>query len=124
MTEKTPLYRQIHPSFIQNGEPTYIASRPFPKDAGQLSVYDGDLISPEQSYKHYTETQKLKSSGVMAVSVQECTGLDLSACPSPNIFEEHAHIDFVGLDKKQIESKSKGLLACAIARDWVHKPDS
>ena len=124
MTEKTSLLRQIHPSFLQNGFPTHIAFRPFPKDYGHLSVYDGDLISPEHSYKHYTNEQKLKSGGVMAVSVQECTNLGLSAASSPEEFKEHAHIDFIGRDKKQIEAGSKGLLSFALARSWVHKNEN
>ena len=124
MTNKTPLFRQIHPNFFQNGYPTYIAFRPFPRDEGYLLVYDGDLISPEQSYKHYTNERKLKSGGVMAVSVEECASLALPAASSPEEFKEHAHIDFTACDKKQTDSKSKSLAAFAIARDWMYKEES
>jgi hypothetical protein len=124
VTDKTLLFRQIHPSFLQNGYPTYIAFRPFPRDNGHLSVYDGDMISPEQSYRHYTNEQELKSGGVMAVSVEECTSLELPAQSSPHHFKEHAHIDFTAYDKKQTDSKSKSLLAFAVARDWMYREDS
>jgi len=121
VTEETELYRQIHPNFFQNGQPTSVAFRPFPKDQGHLSVYDGDQIRPEQTYKHYTEDLKYKSAGVMAVNVRECCSLDLPPCPSPEIFREHAHLDFNGLEKKQIDSKSKALRAFALDRDWVYR---
>ena len=108
MTEQTELLRQVHPNFIQNGEVASIAFRPNENDKGHLSVYDGDMIMPERSFKHYTETQKLKSAGVLAVTVGECASLELDAAssPLPN-FDEHAHIDFSGCDKKQERSKSK-----------------
>lgn len=123
MTEKTPLFRQINPNFVQNGQPSYIAFRPFPRDEGHLSVYDGDLITAEGAHKHFTEIRKLKSEGVLAVVVQECKTLELPACSSPEQFPEHAHIDFNGLEKKEIDSKSKGLLAFAVARDWVFRKE-
>ena len=123
MTEETSLYRQIHPNFVQNGHPSYIAFRPFPRDNDQLSVYDGDLITAENAHRHYTDVQKLKSCGVMSVTVRECTALELPTCSSPEQFPEHAHIDFAGLDKRQIDTKSKGLLGSALARDWVYRKE-
>ena len=49
MTGATLLLRQIHPSFIQAGFVTSQAFRPTPKDQSKFSVYDGDLISSEDS---------------------------------------------------------------------------
>ena len=116
MTDKTHLLRQVHPNFIQNGEVGSIAFRPNENDEGLLSVYDGDLATPEASHKHYTEVQKRKSAGVMAVTVAECTTLALPAASSPlPEFDAHAHIDLTGCDKKQERSKSKELLAFAVA---------
>ena len=125
MNDETPLLRQIHPTFMQNGQPTYIAFRPFPRDEGHLSVYDGDMISAEQSYKYHTGTRNLKSGGVMGVLVKECSSIELPTASSPEEFEEHAHIDFTKYgDKKDIVEKSKGLLDFALKRDWMHKDDS
>ncbi len=94
VTDDTLLLRQIHPHFVQNGRVGSLAFRPFPKDKGLLSVYDGDMISFEESWIHYTATQNLKSDGVMAVQVRECAAVQLPACSSPEVFAEHAHIDF------------------------------
>jgi hypothetical protein len=123
VTETTLLLRQIHPSFFQNGQPTYIAFRPFPKDKGHLSVYDGDMITPEQSYKHHTIEKGFKSGEVLAVTVHECGTIGLPTAPSPEVFKEHAHIDFTACDKKQTDSKSKNLLAFALARDWMYREE-
>ena len=124
MTEKTLLLRQVHPNFVQNGVPANVLTfRPNEADNGRLSVYDGDMISPERSYVHYTETQKRKSAGVLAVTKAECGSESLDAVSSPQPdFDQHAHIDFTKCDKKQIRDKSKVLLAFALARGWLHQP--
>jgi len=125
VTDKTQLLRQVHPNFIQNGEVGSLAFRPNENDNGHLSVYDGDRATPEASHKHYTEVQKRKSAGVMAVTVQECTTLSLPAASSPlPDFDAHAHIDFTGCDKKQERSKSKELLAFAVARQWLFQGEA
>jgi hypothetical protein len=88
-------------------------------------VYDGDMTTPETSHRHYTEVQKRKSTGVMAVTVEECTSLALAASSSPlPDFDAHAHIDFTGCDKKQERTKSKELLAFAVARKWLYQPET
>ncbi len=121
MTGETLLLRQIHPHFIQNDRVTSQAFRPTPKDEGKLSVYDGDLITAEDSWKHHTGLG-LESGGVLAVTVQECAAESLPAYPSPQIFPEHAHIDFTGpgLTKSDIRAKAKRLLAAALERGWQY----
>jgi hypothetical protein len=103
VTEKTQLLRQVHLNYIQNGEVGVLAFRPNQNDNGHLSVYDGDQITPERSHVHYTEVQKLRSAGVLAVTVAECNSKSLPSMlsPRPN-FIEHAHIDFSGCDRKQL----------------------
>lgn len=121
VTDKTQLLRQVHPNFIHAGEVASIAFKPNQSDKGRLSVYDGDKTAPpEASHKHDTEIVKKKSAGVMAVTVEECTTRELPAATSPlPDFKAHAHIDFTGCDKKQERSKSKELLAFAVARTWL-----
>ena len=63
--------RQVHPNFIQDGNLSSQAFFPFPKDKGKLSVYDGRIISPIQSFLHYTQKQNLSSAGVWGVSTTE-----------------------------------------------------
>ncbi len=120
MTANTLLFRQIHPSFVQNGRVTSQPFRPTPKDESLLSVYDGDLISPEKSWFHFTTKLAQQSVGTMAVSVGECAGENLPSRPDPNAFPEHAVIDFSGLSDKECRTKSKKLQANALERGWCY----
>ncbi len=127
MIDKTTLLlRQVHPTFIQNGVATNtLTFRPKESDHGHLSVYDGSKITPERSHAHYTEVSRLKSGGVLAVTVSECDSENLPAVSSPlPDFDEHAHIDFNGCDKKQLRDKSKSLLAYAVERNWLFQVDA
>lgn len=54
MTPDTPLYRMVSPSFMKDGNPTSQVFKPTRKDNGRLSVYNGDQISPQATYEHYT----------------------------------------------------------------------
>jgi len=58
MSPETHLLRQVHPSFVQSGQITSQVFQPTPKDELKLSVYDGDMIEPADSYEHYTNAQK------------------------------------------------------------------
>ena len=118
MNDSTLLFRQVNPSWFQNGRVTSQAFRPTPKDEFKLSVYDGDLIDAEASWQHFTKT--LDSIGTLALTVSECHELELEARPDP--FPEHAVIDFSGLRKNQIETKSKKLRVVADARGWQFQP--
>lgn len=123
MTDKTQLLRQVHPSFIVHGEIGVVAFRPNDADGGLLSVYDGDLITSEDSYTHWTNTLNKKSVGVLAVTVEECASVQLVAVSSPKErFESHAHIDFNAHEKKDQRTKTKALLAYALARQWLYQP--
>lgn len=121
MKKDTLLYRQVNPSFIQNGEPSSQVFSPTPKDEKKLSVYDGELISAENSWKHFTNTLGLASKGTLAVTVIECEDEDLTVLPDPENFKEHTLIDFTQCSKNQIKSKAKKLKQKAMARDWCYK---
>jgi len=119
MTDESFLLRQIHPSFVQNGHVTSQAFRPTPKDEKLLSVYDGELIEPSETFHHYTEILKHNSEGCMAVTQRECTDLDLDVRSDPEPFPEHAVIDFTDFTDSHIKTVSKRLRECAVERDWV-----
>ena|SRR5258708_5964918 len=121
MTNATFLLRHVHPSFVQAGRVTSQAFRPTPKDESLLSVYDGDQITPEASWAHFINTQYCRSIGVLAVTVDECSAESLPARPDPQLFPEHAVIDFVGLTDKQIETTGKKLRVKAEARGWQYQ---
>jgi tRNA(Ile2) C34 agmatinyltransferase TiaS len=72
MTTQTLLLRQVNPSWVQAGRVTSQAFKPTQKDNKMLSVYDGDQIEPEASWRHYTEQLGHLSVGVLAVIVAEC----------------------------------------------------
>ena len=123
MQASTLLLRQVHPSWFKDGHVLSIAFRPFPKDEGLLSAYDGDLIQPEPSYVHYTQKLGYASAGVWAVTVSEAKGCDLPAraAPLPG-FPEHAVIDFTQHAEKQQKAKSKILAAKAETRGCLFAP--
>ena len=83
-------------------------------------MYDGDQITPEACWVHFTTRPDCKSYGVMAVSVEECSAEQLPARPDPEPFPEHAVVDFTGFTDNQVEKKGKKLKAKAEARGWLH----
>jgi hypothetical protein len=121
MTDDTMVYRQIHPSFVQDGFPTSQAFRPTPKDESKLSVYDGDQIAAEDAWRHYTQQLDLASVGVMGLSISDCMAESLAVKADPEPFPEHAVIDFSGLGDKDSRRKSKKLQAKAVRRGWLHR---
>ena len=124
MVAETLLLRQVHPQFMQRGRTTSQAFRPTPKDEKKLSVYDGDLISPEDSFRHYRRVLKFESVGVLGVTVGECGEQGLPVAPDPQTFAEHALIDFSEISNSQIEKKSKLLRDSAQKRGWLYEEPS
>lgn len=133
MNDATLLYRQVHPDYVRMVRGmAYITSQvfhPTRKDNGKLSVYDGDQMEAEASWRHFTEEQGYPSVGVMAVTVEECAGEGLSVLPDPNEFPEHVQIVFEDpegnrLSRKQIDNISKRLKAAAERRGWQYRPSA
>ncbi len=124
MNNDTVLLRQIHPSFIQHGRVTSQAFRPTPKDEHKLSMYDGDQISAERSFRHYTETLCFASVAVLGVTAIECQELDLLVVPDPESFIEHVLIDYSAFDKNVVEKKAKLLKAKSETRGWLFRDSS
>jgi hypothetical protein len=123
MQATTLLLRQVHPKWLKDGQVLSIAFRPFPKDTGLLSVYDGDLITAEASCNHFTGTLGFQSAGVWAVSVQECQTCELPArSDAEGHFPEHAVIEFAAHPEKAQKAKSKILAARAEERGCQFKP--
>lgn len=121
MIDATIVYRQIHPSFVQAGNPTSQAFRPTHKDEFKLSVYDGTLITAENAFQHYVKELSLSSVGVMGLTVAECAAVSLALCSDPEPFPEHAVIDFSGLTDKDCRNKSKKLQVKAVLRGWLYR---
>lgn len=124
MTGTTLLLRQVHPSWVQQRRVTSQAFKPTPKDNGRLSVYDGDEVSAEEAWSHYTQELGHASVGVMAVSVGDCLALELRAEPDPGTFPAHAVIDFSGVPGAQIEARAKQLKRAAEVRGWQYEAEA
>jgi len=123
MQSTTLLFRQVHPKWLKDGQVLSIAFRPFPKDTGLLSMYDGDLISAEASLKHFTNTLGYQSAGVWAVTVEECANCNLpSRADVEGHYPEHVVIDFTAHEEKEHKAKSKILAAKAEERGCQFKP--
>ncbi|MDP9052214.1 MAG: hypothetical protein M3O31_16065 [Acidobacteriota bacterium] len=118
MTSNTLLLRQVHPTFVQDGRATSQAFVPTEKDANQLSVDDGDQVTPLVSWERYTVTFGYKSAGVLAVTPDECKGLSLPVVPDGVPYPDHCYIDFADLIKKEAKRKAKLLLSCADVHGW------
>ena len=121
MNDDSLLLRQIHPTFVQNGDVTSQAFRPTEEHQFKLSAYNGDLIEAKSACEHYTATQQKETVGVLAVTVSECTSLELPTAESPEVFPEHCHVDFNNLARKKVEQKGKLLRDRAIKRGWQYQ---
>jgi hypothetical protein len=124
MTADTLLYRQVHPSFIDNnrisaqvfGQITSVVFKPTPKDDGLLSVYSSEYFQPDIAHLHYTTISKLESRGVAAVSNHECTGQTLDVVADNDPFLGHASVDFRDKNTNQKDKIAKKLKRYAIER--------
>ena len=124
MRPETELLRQVHPEFVQQGQPSSQVFRPTPKDRKLLSVYDGDQISPGEAFEHYTSRLGLSSVGVLVVTVDECETCELNPRPDPETFPEHAVIDFSEYGENEIRKRAKQLKTFAMNRGWLYRYDS
>ena len=124
MNDETLLHRIIKPHWwLQGQEVSSQAFRPSPRDEGQLSVYDGDQITAEASWRHYTgDPSQPLPSGVMSVTVADCSRQALPVRPDPETFPEHVLIDFRQFGTNQIRRKSERLRDAATARGWQFQP--
>lgn len=131
MNDETLLHRQIHPMWrtatdiaVAAFTVTNEAFSPSTKDAGCLSVFNGDLTTAESAYHDYT-AQGWQSCGVLSVSYSECASLSLSCRDDPtDIFPHHSIIDYIRkppLTKGERRAKAKQLREYALNRGWQYQ---
>jgi hypothetical protein len=124
MTPGTLLHRQVHPAWIQEGRITSQAFRPTSKDAGKLSVYNGDRVDARGAWEHFTRTLGYSSAGGVAVLVGECESVGLAAVEDPlEFFPEHAIIDFSAFGTGQTRKAAERLRAFAVERGWLYRSE-
>jgi len=121
MTDATLLHRQINPSWVQQGRVTSQAFRPTPKDQKKLSVYDGDQITAELAWEHFTSQLHLLSVGVLAITVSECRSSSLLITPDPAPYPEHVVVDFSAHAENTILKIGKQLRNRAESRGWQYQ---
>ena len=119
MTDNTLLLRQIHPAFVQNGRVTSQAFRPSSKDESQLSVDNGDMITPEDAWTRFSAQPDASSCGVMAVANCECTACGVPVMQDGVPYPEHCYLDFSSFGRKDSDRMGKKLAALAHERGWV-----
>ena len=125
MNNETLLLRHVHKNFIQAGGPPRHAVRPTPKDENRLSVYDGDMILPADAYDHYTKELKQSSTGIVAVTFNECVSENLSILEDRIPFPEHVSIDFSEISSNnKIDKIALKLKNYANKRGWLYGPIS
>jgi len=95
--------------------------KPTPKDNNKLSAYDGDQISAEKAWMHYTKELGYASIGAVAVSVQECQSESLTVRLDREPFPEHVSIDFDSRGGKSIDGIAKRLKNAAVSRGWQYQ---
>ena len=122
MNPGTPLWRQMHPSFVKGGQPGSQAFRPTPKDQGLLSCDDGSRIAAELAWHRYTVERGRQSVGVLGVLVCECEGEGLAVIPDGVPDPEHVSIDFTGKSNGERKSIAKRLRDHALGRGWQFGP--
>ena len=126
MNSDTLLYRMAHPSWMRDGIPTSQTFKPTRKDNRRLSVYDGDQITPQDAYEHYTGSPSglgQNAVGVLAVAVAECESLNLTVKLDGDPIPAHALIDFAALSRRNINRAADELKQIATARGWQHRPN-
>ena len=113
------LLRQINPSWLRNGRPTSQAFKPTKKDGKQLSFYDGDMVTPEESWRHYTKELGFASAGTMGITVDECEGFAVKR--KPEDFPAHVVIDFSANSGSEIRTTARLLATKARERGWLYE---
>ena len=128
MNSDTLLYRMVSPSWMRRGRPTSQTFNPTPKDNGRLSVYNGDQISPQDAYDHFTNPPPGLGQiavGVLAVAVAECESRNLVVNPDPLPgFPEHSAIDFSAISGNESRRVARQLSKIANARGWQYRPSA
>lgn len=115
-------FRQVNPSWVEDGEPSRLAFIPTKKDDNKLSMDRSATTNPKESFDNF-KSLGLNSDGVFGLTPSEfsetpnpieCFGSPLENNP------HHSHADFDGLTNGQKKAKSQNLRRKAIARGKLH----
>ena len=120
------LFRQMHPSFVQAGEPSSQPFAPTPKDDNKLSVDREALTTAAASHALFTGNGHA-SAAVYGVSVGEfvgealpCRSDPLAATATQAENPAHAYADYAAHVPAQQKNRAKRLKRYALARGQLH----
>ncbi len=120
------LFRQIHPSFIQDGKPSSQPFMPSPKDENKLSVDRSTISTARDSFERYTG-DGFSSAAVYGMSVGElsresipCISDPIKDDPQVSDNPAHALADYSQHNSNQQKLKAKRLKIAALARGQIH----
>lgn len=126
VNQREVLFRQIHPNFMQNGEPASDRFRPQPNDEGMMSLDREALTTAAASYALYTSNGR-QSAAVYGVAIGEfdtevvpCQEDPLAATGTAPANPAHALADYTRHDYKAQKNISKRLKRKAVARGQLH----
>ncbi len=123
------LFRQIHPNFLQDGEPSSDRFRPSELDQNLMSVDRSSLTTAEASHALYTSGGK-KSAAVFGVTVGEFGSESIECLSDPIEASEdepenpaHAVADYSKYSTSQQKIIAKKLKRIAVERGSLYSPD-
>lgn len=122
------LFRQIHPNFMEGGEPASDRFRPSERDKNMLSVDRSSRTTAAQSHALYTGNG-LASAAVYGLSVGEFGAEAIECIEDPIEASEgaaanyaHALANYSPHTLKDQKLKAKRLKRVAVARGRLHPP--
>lgn len=124
------LFRQVHPSFFDQGEPSSQTFAPTPKDNNKLSVDRSSLTSAREAYELFTGNGHL-SVAVYGLSVGDFSEEKIETFPDPIPPSDgnaanpaHAYADYSQHTGNQQKNKAKRLKRKAISRGCLFAPEA
>lgn len=122
------LFRQVNPSFYDNGEPSSQPFMPTSKDDNKLSVDRSSLTDAERSYQLFV-ANGFRSSAVYGLTVGEFSAESLPSVSDPVVASAglaanpaHAYVDFSAYGAQEQKRKAKRLKILAIRRGCLYQP--
>lgn len=122
------LFRQVHPTWIDGGEPTSLTFIPSAKDQNKLSLDRSSLTSAENAHVLYTRNGSL-SAAVYGLSVGEFSNQNINCEADPidktDSQEEnpaHAIADYSEFGTSAQRKIAKKLKRNAAVRGCLYKP--
>ena len=127
MDKDTLLLRQIHPGWVQADSvsalaiiPTVQNFQPSRNDEGGLSTYNSEKYTPQAAFDHFIG-EGYKTTGVMGLTLEECTDASLACSENNYPFDGHCIIDFNVIEKEKWKDTSRKIYRLALSRNWLYK---